>query len=62
MGPGNEARKQLDCYRQDLGLASFPGLPRSFCSSVCVDNNTRMQKSGEGSIFLRGTAVQVYIV
>ena len=23
-------------------LASFPGLPRFFCSSVCVDNNTRM--------------------
>ena len=29
-------------------VASFPaGLSRSFCSSVCVDNNTRMQKSGE---------------
>ena len=23
------------------------GLSRSFCSSVCVDNNTRMRKSGE---------------
>ena len=29
-------------------LASFPGLPRSFCSSaVYVDNNTRMRKGGE---------------
>ena len=28
-------------------LASFPGLPRFFCSSVSVDNNTRMQKGGE---------------
>ena len=26
-----------------LGLASFPGLPRFFCSSVSVDNNTRMR-------------------
>ena len=24
-------------------VASFPGLPRSFCSSVSVDNNTRMR-------------------
>ena len=29
------------------GLASFPGLPRFFCSSVSVDNNTRMRKGGE---------------
>ena len=28
-------------------LASFPGLPRFFCSSVSVDNNTRMRKGGE---------------
>ena len=28
-------------------VASFPGLPRFFCSSVSVDNNTRMQKGGE---------------
>ena len=28
-------------------LASFPGLPYSFCCSVCVDNSTRMRKSGE---------------
>ena len=28
-------------------LASFPGLPRSFCSSVCIENNARMRKSGE---------------
>ena len=25
-------------------IASFPGLPRFFCSSVSVDNNTRMRK------------------
>ena len=30
-----------------LALALFPGLPRFFCSSVSVDNNTRMQKGGE---------------
>ena len=30
-----------------LILASFPGLPRFFCSSVSVDNNTRMRKGGE---------------
>ena len=29
------------------GLASFPGLPRFFCSSVSVDNNTRMWKGGK---------------
>ena len=28
-------------------IASFPGLPRFFCSLVSVDNNTRMQKGGE---------------
>ena len=28
-------------------VASFPGLPRFFCSSVSVDNNTRMRKGGE---------------
>ena len=28
-----------------LVLASFPGLPRFFCSSVCVDDNTQMRKS-----------------
>ena len=30
-------------------VASFPGLPRArfFCSSVCVDSNTRMRKGGE---------------
>ena len=28
-------------------VASFPGLPCSFCSLVCVDNNTRMWRSGE---------------
>ena len=27
-------------------VASFPGLPRFFCSSVSVDNNTRMRKGG----------------
>ena len=27
--------------------ASLPGLPHSFGSSVCVDNNARMRKSGE---------------
>ena len=32
-------------YRKTL--ASFPGLPRFFCSSVSVDNNTRMRKGGE---------------
>ena len=31
--------------RHGTGVASFPGLPHSFCSSVCVDNNTRMRKS-----------------
>ena len=25
-------------------VASFPGLPRFFCSSVSVDNNTRMRR------------------
>ena len=30
-----------------MHLASFPGLPRSFCSSVCVGINTRIRKSGE---------------
>ena len=30
-------------------VASFPGQPHSFCSSVCVDNNTRMRKSGDTS-------------
>ena len=29
-----------------LQLASFPGLPHFFCSSVSVDNNTRMRKGG----------------
>ena len=28
-------------------VASFPGLPHLFCSSVSVDNNTRMQKGGD---------------
>ena len=28
-------------------LASFPGLPHFFCSSVSVDNNARMRKGGE---------------
>ena len=28
-------------------IASFPGLPRFFCSSVSVDNNTLMWKGGE---------------
>ena len=28
-------------------LASFPGLPRFFCSSVSVDNNIRIRKGGE---------------
>ena len=28
-------------------VASFRGLPRSFCSSVCVDNNAWMRNSGE---------------
>ena len=28
-------------------IASFPGLPRFFCSSVSVDNNTRMRKGSE---------------
>ena len=27
-----------------LYIASFPGLPGFFCSSVCVDNNTWMRK------------------
>ena len=27
-------------------LTSFPGLSRFFCSSVSVDNNTRMRKGG----------------
>ena len=27
-------------------VASFPGLPRFFCSSVSVDNNTRMRPKG----------------
>ena len=31
-------------YYQGRQLAGFP---HSFCSSVCVDNSTRMQKSGE---------------
>ena len=29
------------------GLGTGLGLPRSFCSLVCIDNNTRMWKSGE---------------
>ena len=28
-------------------VASFPGLPRFFCSSVSVDNNTWMRKGSE---------------
>ena len=35
------------CIHRTLHLASFPGLPRFFCSSVSVDNNTRMRKGGE---------------
>ena len=27
-------------------VASFPSLPRFFCSSVCIDNNTRMDTEG----------------
>jgi len=38
-------------------VASFPGLPRFFCSSVCVQYNTRKRKSvknGEGLVsFIR---------
>ena len=30
-------------------LASFPGLPRFFCSAVCVQYNTRKQKSAKCS-------------
>ena len=30
-----------------VAWTSFPGLPRFFCSSVSVDNNTRMWKGGE---------------
>ena len=30
-----------------IHIASFPGLPRFFCSSICVDDNARMRKSGE---------------
>ena len=29
-----------------FGLASFPGLPVFFCSSVSVENNTQMWKGG----------------
>ena len=35
-------------HRGPAALASFPGLPCSFGSSVCVDNNTWMRKSSEG--------------
>ena len=35
----------LEHYVQ--ALASFPGLPRFFCSSVSVDPITRMRKGGE---------------
>ena len=39
-------RVYCDLKHQVL-LASFPGLPRFFCSSVSVDNNTRMREGGE---------------
>ena len=39
-----------------LGIASFPGLPRFFCSSVSVDNNTRMRKG----VFRRPSASVYY--
>ena len=36
--------KKVICDR----VASFPGLPHIFCSSVCVDNNTWMGGGGGG--------------
>ena len=33
-------------WKRGVALASFPGLPRFFCYSVSVDNNTRMRKGG----------------
>ena len=33
------------CYRYTWLVASFPGLPRFFCSSVSIDNNTRIRVS-----------------
>ena len=33
----------LFMHTQAFLLALFPGLPRFFCSSVCVDNNTRIR-------------------
>ena len=37
MGTFMGTPQHLRSLAQGLGLASFPGLCRSFCSSVCVD-------------------------
>ena len=42
LGPINVWSGLLIYMARAQPLASFPALPRSLCSSVCVDNNTRM--------------------
>ena len=43
-----ESNSLMYSVPQDMdALASFPGLPCLFCSSVSVDNNTQMRKGGE---------------
>ena len=39
-------------------VASFPGLPRFFCSSVSVDNNTRMRKGRPSASVLLSTETE----
>ena len=37
---GENEQRCIIIPTQCIAVALFPGLPRSFCSSVCVDNNT----------------------
>ena len=42
-GPIRPGHQQGLSKRLTLLIASFPGLPHFFCSSVCVDNNTHVE-------------------
>ena len=66
--PGNKANRTTCVHTQNCmcimqsgwNVASFPGLPRFFCSSVSVDNNTRMRKGGEKRGVFRRPSASVY--
>ena len=41
------SKRKFEDKKCAIIVASFPGLPCSFCSLVCVDNNIWMLRSGE---------------